>query len=46
MIAVRELEVGKHLVVAYREYTDDGFVITACLTRRIRSLEKRRKLWP
>lgn len=46
LIAVRELEVGKHLVVVYREHTDDGFVITACLTRRIRSLEKRRTLWP
>lgn len=46
LIAVRELDVGKHLVVVYREDTDDGFIITAFLTRRVRSLEKRRQLWP
>jgi hypothetical protein len=46
LIAVREVELGKHLVVVYREQTDDGFIITAFLTRRIRSLEKRRQLWP
>jgi len=46
LIAVREVEIGKHLVVVYREQRDDGFIITAFLTRRIRSLEKRRQLWP
>ncbi|QPD02867.1 MAG: hypothetical protein Nkreftii_000641 [Candidatus Nitrospira kreftii] len=46
LMAVREVEVGKHLVAAYREQTDDGFIITAFLTRRIRSLEKRRQVWP
>jgi hypothetical protein len=46
LIAVREVELGKHLVVVYREQTDDGFIITAFLTRRSRSLEKRRQLWP
>ena len=46
LLAVRELEAGKHLVVVYREQTDDGFIITAFLTRRIRSLEKRRQVWP
>jgi len=46
MIAVRELEQGKHLVVVYREWTDDGFIITAFLTRRVQSLEKRRQVWP
>lgn len=45
-LAIREWEAGKHLVVAYREHADDGFIITAFLTRRIRSLEKRRQLWP
>jgi hypothetical protein len=45
-LAIREWEVGKHLVVVYREHADDGFIITAFLTRRIRSLEKRRQLWP
>jgi hypothetical protein len=46
LMAVREVEMGKHLVVVYREQNDDGFIITAFLTRRIRSLEKRRQLWP
>ena len=46
LIAVRELEEGKHLVVIYREEADDGFIITAFLTRRVRSLAKRRQGWP
>ncbi len=45
-LAVREVEMGKHLVVVYREQSDEGFIITAFLTRRIRSLEKRRQVWP
>lgn len=46
LIAVRELEAGKHLVVVYREEANDGFIITGFLTRRVRSLSKRRKVWP
>lgn len=46
LIAVRELEEGKHLVVVYREGSNDGFIITAFLTRRVRSLAKRRQVWP
>ena len=46
LIAVRQFEPGKHLVVVYREHTDDGFIITGFLTRRVRSLEKRRQVWP
>lgn len=46
LLAVHEVEVGKHLVVVYREQRNDGFIITAFLTRRIRSLEKRRQVWP
>jgi hypothetical protein len=45
-LAVRELEPGKWLVVVYREDLGDGFVITAFLTRRHRSLERRQQLWP
>lgn len=45
-LAVREIEAGKHLVVVYRELGEDGFIITAFLTRRIHSLEKRKQLWP
>ena len=45
-LAVREIEVGKWLVVVYRELDGDGFIITAFLTRRIRSLNRRKQLWP
>lgn len=46
LLAIREFTPGKYLVVAYREFEDDGFIVTAYLTRRIRSLNKRRQLWP
>jgi len=46
MIALRELEQAKHLVVVYREGMNDGFIITAFVTRRVRSLAKRRQVWP
>ena len=45
LLAVREVEPGKWLVVAYREQMNDGFIITAYLTRRLRSLNKRRQIW-
>jgi hypothetical protein len=45
-LAVREMEAGKCLVVVYREARVDGFVITAFLTRRAASLDRRRQLWP
>ena len=43
---VQESELGKYIVVVYRELEGDGLVITAFLTRRIRSLERRKQLWP
>ena len=46
LLAIRELELGKYIVVVYREVEEDGFVITAFLTRQIRSLERRKQLWP
>jgi hypothetical protein len=46
LLAVREIDLGKYLVVVYRELTKDGFVITAFLTRRSRILERRKQLWP
>jgi hypothetical protein len=45
-LAARHIGSGKWVVVVYREKSDDGFVITAFLTRRIRSLQKRKQLWP
>ncbi len=46
LLALREVESGKWLVAVYREFKDDGFVITAFLTRRRTELERRRQLWP
>src|SRR3989304_821094 len=45
MLAVREIEEGKFLVAVYRELAGDGFVITAFLTRRVGSLDRRKQLW-
>ena len=46
LLAVREMEPGKFLVAVYRERGHDGFVITAFLTRRVRSLDRREQIWP
>ena len=47
LLAVRRLETGKALVVVYREASDeDGFVITAFITRRLAALERRQQVWP
>jgi hypothetical protein len=47
MLAIREIEQGKWLVVVYKEVSaSDGFVITAFLTRRAKQLERRTVLWP
>lgn len=45
LLAVREIETSKWLVVVYRENEHDGFIITAFWTRRHRSLEKRVVIW-
>jgi len=45
LIAVKEIEPKKYIVVIYKEVSeDDGFVITAFLTRRIKQIERRTKL--
>ncbi len=47
LFAIRTVELGKALVVVYREVSEsDGFVITAFLTRRMTSLQKRELRWP
>jgi hypothetical protein len=48
LLAIKKVEPGKWLVVVYRENIsdEDGFVFTAFLTRRVRSLERRNQLWP
>jgi len=46
-LAIREVERGKYIVVVYIEPSkQDGFIITAFLTRRKRQFERRRRLWP
>jgi hypothetical protein len=46
LMAIRELEPGRWLLVVYREDQEDGFVITAFPTRRISSLNRRQIIWP
>ena len=45
-MAIREIAGGKYLVVIYKETSDDGFVITAFMTRRQRFLASRKRIWP
>lgn len=46
LLAVRHISIGKHLVVVYREFDNDGFIITAFLTSKVKSLNRRTQLWP
>jgi hypothetical protein len=48
LLAVRTMEPGKALVVVYYRAisADDGFIITAFITRRLKSLERREQKWP
>lgn len=47
LLATKEIEPGKHLVAIYKQASkEEGFVITAFMTRRIDRIERRRKLWP
>jgi hypothetical protein len=46
-LAIRLVEPGKAIVAVYREVSDaDSFVITAFLTRRLATFERRQQLWP
>ena len=45
-LAVGEITAGRHLVVVYRETEDDGFVITAFVTSKTKSLDRRVQVWP
>lgn len=46
LLALRSQPDEKVLVAVYRELVNDGFVITAFLTRRLASLNRRTQLWP
>lgn len=47
MLAAKSVDLGKYIIVIYRE-TDggDGFIITSFLTRRINQIRRREKIWP
>ena len=46
LLAVREVSQGRNLVVVYREFEDDGFIITAFITSKTKSLDRRNRIWP
>ncbi len=46
LLAVREIPVDKHLVVVYRELESDGFIITAFITSKAKTLNRRVQIWP
>ncbi len=46
LLAAREIETGKYIIVVYREMNQaDGFIITAFLTKRWKQIERRKKIW-
>lgn len=46
LLAAKEVEKDKHIIVIYKEVNEeDGFIITAYLTRQKDQLERRRKVW-
>jgi len=46
LLAIREVQPDKWLVAAYRESGEDGFVITAFLTRRRNWWDRKEQVWP
>ncbi len=46
LLAIREWEPGRWIVVVYKELNGDGFIITAFTTSGIARLQRRRQIWP
>jgi hypothetical protein len=47
LLAIRMVAAEKALIVVYRETSaEDGFVITAFLTRQLARLDRRKQIWP
>jgi len=44
-IAAKEIEEGKYILVVYKEVNEDGFVITAFLTKQRKQLKRRKMIW-
>jgi len=46
LLAIRDIEPGKWIVVIYREHAFDGFLITAFMTKRLHTIQRRPQIWP
>jgi len=46
LLAVREMSSSRQLIVVHRELQQDGSIITAFITTKVRSLDRRTQLWP
>lgn len=46
LLAVRSVTSDRYIVVVYRLLEDDGFIITAFLTTKTKSLDRRNQIWP
>ena len=46
LMAIKEIESKKYLVVIYKEERGEGFIITAFLTRKIKKIREKRQIWP
>ena len=46
LLALKKQPDGKTLVAVYREDANDGFIITAFLTRREAALNRKQQVWP
>ena len=46
LLTVQKIHTSKHLVVVYREIENDGFIITAFITSKRKSPNRRNQLWP
>jgi hypothetical protein len=46
LIAVKEIDNGKYLLVVYKELNNnDGFIITAFFSKQITKIRKRERIW-
>lgn len=45
LLDAREIVAGRELVVIYREFENDGFIITAFITSKTKSLDRRELVW-
>lgn len=44
-IAIKHIKNEKYIIVIYKKLNNDGFVITAFITKRIKKFKKRRMIW-